>query len=491
MKTSARWLGMGAIACVAGCGSTAGEVVRPKDPTFQEAARGGPAPVCHEVTDEGTPLIVDWNPEERGDLEAAMKQGVAVVHFDCNSIKVLQDCHVEGAYGFLGITKKEQVITLDNADQAQANLPLNGAKLGASLSRGSTLDIGLVMVGKKATTFSNVDRSLMTGRCEGATHFVQSATVGAFAMKTSAAGEVKAVADVFSFGGSASSASNKSVSSKDGDIASCQSADVDGAKAPNGCGALLRVRLLGLTEGHKAPSSASGPPKELSCSKGLVVVNGKCAAAKPGAPVCDVGVKVAGCVAQCDAGDSNGCAMASLIYGLGIDVPKDDTKVVTFDRRGCELGDMSSCMSFGSDYQSGTGVKQDKGKAAQLYLQACNGGAGTACATLAGMYDGSNPAMGFAADPLKVVKYAQRGCEGGNGQSCTMLAHLSVDKAVALKLLRRACNGNDAIACTEAGVAYEKGDGMPANPSAAKAYYKRACDSGHKDGCAHLKKIGG
>lgn len=490
MKTSARWLGMGAIACVAGCGGTPGEMVRPADPTFEGAARGA-APVCHEVTDEGTPLIVDWNPEERGDLEAAMKQGVAVVHFDCTSIKVLQDCHVEGAYGFLGITKKEQVITLDNADQAQANLPLNGAKLGASLSRGSTLDIGLVMIGKKATTFSNVDRSLMTGRCEGATHFVQSATVGAFAMKTSTAGEVKAVADVFSFGGSASSASNKSVSSKDGDIASCQSADVDGAKAPNGCGALLRVRLLGLTDGHKASSSAGGPEKELACSKGLVVVNGKCAPAKPGAPVCDVGAKVAGCVAQCEAGDATGCAMASLVYGLGVDVPKDDAKVFSLDRRGCDLGDMTSCMSLGSDYQSGTGTKQDKGKAAQLYLQACNGGAGTACAILAGMYNGSSGAMGFAADPAKVVKYAARGCEGGNGQSCTILAHVVTDKALALKLLRRACNGNDVIACTEAGVAYENGDGTPANAATAKAYYKRACDKGYKEGCAHLKKIGG
>lgn len=152
---------------------------------------------------------------------------------------------------------------------------------------------------------------------------------------------------------------------------------------------------------------------------------------------------------------------------------------------------MTSCMSLGSDYQSGTGTKQDKGKAAQLYLQACNGGAGTACSILAGMYNGSNPAMGFAADPAKVLKYAARGCEGGNGQSCTMLAHAVPDKALALKLLRRACNGNDVIACTEAGVAYENGDGTPANPSTAKAYYKRACDKGYKESCAHLKKIGG
>lgn len=489
MKTSARWLGMGAIACVAGCGSTPGEVVRPKDPTFQEAARGGPAPECHEVTDEGTPLIVDWNPEERADLEVAMKQGVAVVHFDCNSIKVLQDCHVDGSYGFLGTTKKEQIITLDNADQAQANLPLNGAKLGASLSRGSTLDIGLVMIGKKATTFSNVDRSLLSGRCEGATHFVQSATVGAFAMKTSTAGEVKAVAEVFSFGGSAGSSSNKSVNTKDGDIAACQSADVDGVKAPNGCGALLRVRLLGLTAGDKAPSTSSGPPKEVSCAKGLVLVKGKCAVPEASAPVCDVGKAVGGCVKQCDSGDAGGCSMASLIYSLGIDVPKDEAKSAAFDQRACDLGEAASCYSVGVDYQRGIGVAQDKTKAGTLYLKACGAGSGAGCTSLATMYQGGP--LGFAADPAKMVKYAQRGCMAGDGPSCSLLASATTDKAVSAKLLRLACYGNDLPACVTSGAAYEKGDGVPANPATAKALYKRACTGKNSAGCAALKKIGG
>src|SRR5215213_7364447 len=105
------------------CGSTPGEKLRPTDPTFANA-RGDAAATCHEVRAESTPLIVDWNPEERGDLEVAMKQGVAVVHYDCKSVKLLPDCHVEGGYSFLGITKKEQVISIENADQAQANLPL-------------------------------------------------------------------------------------------------------------------------------------------------------------------------------------------------------------------------------------------------------------------------------------------------------------------------------------------------------------------------------
>jgi hypothetical protein len=28
-------------------------------------------------------MVVDWTPELRGDLEAAMKEGIAVVTYDC------------------------------------------------------------------------------------------------------------------------------------------------------------------------------------------------------------------------------------------------------------------------------------------------------------------------------------------------------------------------------------------------------------------------
>jgi hypothetical protein len=142
-------LGLGVLATTGGCGKTPGEGIRPNDPAFG-GARGEKAPaVCHEVPEEGTPLVVGWSPEERGDLEAAMQQGVAVVNYDCKSVMLLPDCHLDGKYGFIGITKKEQVISIENADRAQANLPLHGASIGASMERGSGIDIGVVMVGKK------------------------------------------------------------------------------------------------------------------------------------------------------------------------------------------------------------------------------------------------------------------------------------------------------------------------------------------------------
>ena len=51
-------------------------------------------------------------PEQRIDLEGAMREGVAVLSYDCKSMKVLRDCHVDGPYGFFGTTLQEKVLQL-------------------------------------------------------------------------------------------------------------------------------------------------------------------------------------------------------------------------------------------------------------------------------------------------------------------------------------------------------------------------------------------
>src|SRR5262245_58264179 len=43
-------------------------------------------------------MAIDWKPELRGDLEAAMKEGLAVVAYDCKSFKMQPSCSLEGSY---------------------------------------------------------------------------------------------------------------------------------------------------------------------------------------------------------------------------------------------------------------------------------------------------------------------------------------------------------------------------------------------------------
>lgn len=53
------------------------------------------------------------------------------------------------------------------------NLPLSSGKLGTEVQSGRSIDLALVLVGRRSTLVGGVERKTLTGNCEGATHFVQ------------------------------------------------------------------------------------------------------------------------------------------------------------------------------------------------------------------------------------------------------------------------------------------------------------------------------
>ena len=200
-------LGFATLTALDGCGAGGvGAAVRPKEATAAEGIGEGP---CHEADNSGEPLVVDWKPEQRGDLELLMKENVAIVSYSCKGFKLLKDCKVDGKYGFLGMSSKEQVVKLNNADEVKANLPLGGigiaGNISAEMARGSTLDVAMIMIGKVKTTWAKVQADELKGDCDGATHFVKGAMVGAFVMETGTKGEVKSAAQMFGAGASGAS----------------------------------------------------------------------------------------------------------------------------------------------------------------------------------------------------------------------------------------------------------------------------------------------
>jgi len=464
-------------------GATPGERVRPADPTFAQARGGAPA-VCHEVQADSTPLVVDWTPEERGDLEAAMKQGVAIFHYDCKTVKLLPDCKIEGSYGFLGITKKEQVITLDNADQAQANLPLHGASIGASMERGASLEVGLVMVGKRSALLDGVTSGMLTSRCEGATHYVQSATVGAFAMRTTTSGAARAKAAIDVFGASAESKSTKGVSNKDGEVESCKSADVDGPRPPNGCGAPVRIRLLGISKEKPAEKKQD---RELACPKGLVVVGGKCAE-KPEQEAfeCTETDTTSTCEQQCDKGNAASCDETSSRYAFGIrGAEKSEPKANEYIKKACALNHWPSCTFMAGN------MNDDLPKARGIFLKACDAGYIDACTGL-----GSFLSKGDDADWVKGVRAYQRGCDGGDTAGCVFAAEklatgghgLTADVPRALALNTAVCNLP--LGTSWRGEAcYQAAGLLPKKDARAKSFMKRACDETYRDACKLVAKM--
>ena len=486
-------------ACSAG---GVGEVVQPTPPTAASAL--GMAG-C-EGERYGAPLIVDWSGDQRVDLEAAMKTGVAVVAYDCKSLRLLRECSLEGSYGFLGTTRNEQVVKLENKDELGANLPTTagalGIKLEAEFKRGATLDVALVLIGKQRTTVPRRARPDLQGSCDGATHFVRGATVGAFAMATGAKGSARAAVEVFKVGVATQSSADKSTTSKGGDFDSCLVATPDAPIPPAQCGAPIRLELVALDAQRQAaaPPLAEGPPEDdapSACPRGTVMQEGKCAAPAPGAPRRCAPQDLRDCEVQCDRGGAESCTLLGIAHAYGRGTPKDDARAVALYRKACDGGDARGCNGVGRLVEEGRGAPKDPALALTLYKKACDGGDGRGCMHLGAMHAAGTATPKSDTDAAASWKRAAElyvgACDKGDPSSCDNLGWMvetgrgvDKDERRAAELYRRACGGGSVFGCSNIGAMAQNGRGVEKDERRAVDLYRRACDGDLALGCSNL-----
>jgi hypothetical protein len=453
---------VGAVAGSCGTGGAAA-AVRPSAMTAAETVGES----CPVVADYGQPLIVDWKAYQRANLEEAMNAGVAVVAYDCHTIRLLGDGHIDGTYGTLGVSRKEEVVELENADEIRANLPTLGVKLAvdlqAELQRGSTLNLAMIMVGKRRTTLSTARRAQLSGSCDGATHFVRGAFMGAFAMATGTRGKVGTSARLFGSDVSADSTSTRGVKNKDGDPSICEQVQPGASSLPNGCNAILRLELSPIATGEEPaaidPSSdtPSASRAGAACPQGMALSGGKCTrATATQVHDCRSGA-TEDCAAQCGLGSAASCASLGEQYFFGSGVGKDVALAASLFEKGCAGGSAWACSDLGTAYAHGAGVPRDLPRALALYKKACDAGEPLGCGNLGAEY-----ALG----------------EG--------VPH---DDAQALESFRRACEGGDANGCSNLGAMYAFGHGVTKDATRAMDLFKRACDAGHSKGCENIKQL--
>lgn len=467
------------VASVGACGAGAGgAAVRPADPTALEATGES----CTPVADHGQPLVVDWKSHERTNLEEAMNDGVAVVAYDCRSLRLLRDCHIDGTYGTLGVSRKEELIALENTDEIRANLPTFGAKLAADftadIKRGSAINLAMIMIGKKRTTVSFATREQLRGTCEGATHFIRGAFVGAFAMDTGTRGTVGGAAQLFGAETSATSSSSKKVKNKDGDPSVCAQV-VPGASAlPGGCSAVLRLELSPVAAATR--SGTKGVPEERvpTCPLGLVLSDGKCTQPTPTRPhTCNV--VSSDCAAQCERGDVSSCAIVADTYWDSCE--QRGRTVVT-----AETAKVPSRLVWNDTC----------GLAVRLARKACDGGASGGCNLLGTIYR----TVSSIGDPREIgarddkqgmamaLELFKKACDSGLTGGCMGFAAYTHDREAAAALYRRACDGGLAIACYHIGKMYAGawGSGVSTDAKLALPLFRKSCDGGDPGGCQEL-----
>ncbi len=142
--------------------------------------------------------------EQRGDIDNAMKDGVAVVSYDCKQLTLLKDCRLEGEYGFMGHPPQ---LTRTPGSQGVGRFELT-----------------MVSVGEVRTNWQRVLRPELRGRCDGATHVIRGASVGAFELKTETG--------------------SRSTMAAEGDVAACATANPNTRRSNGACHAALQFFLL-------------------------------------------------------------------------------------------------------------------------------------------------------------------------------------------------------------------------------------------------------
>jgi hypothetical protein len=189
-----------------------------------------------------------------------MREGVAVVAYFCDGIRLLKDCHIDGQYGFMGMTRREQVVRLENADElresaAQRRIPgrRGAARVDHRQSRWS-------WSARPVRPGGHPTKDDLKGTCDGATHYVRGALVGAFVVDRGSQAKVRAAAEILGVGAGANSSSAAQYRNQDGDPADCKNASPDSPKAP-------------------APTDAPAVAAvDEPCPQGLVFSDGKCTA---------------------------------------------------------------------------------------------------------------------------------------------------------------------------------------------------------------------
>jgi TPR repeat protein len=517
-------------------GPSAANAIRPKA-TSASAALGDPgsaeAGVCRDVSEGGRPLVVDWKPEQRGDLEVAMSQGIAVMAYDCHRMELLPDCLAEGSYGFKGVVLKQQLIRLQDEDELRANLPFSGsilaAELKGELARGTTVDLATALVGNMTGSRLSVVRGDLHGRCQGATHFVRRANVGAFVMQSGERAAVSSAAAVFGATTNGASHSSRLARVEDGIVESCKDASAEATRPPRNCGALVRVHLLPISSETPSNVASPDPPMmptrlENACPNGLVLRDGKCARAEAQkAHECRAD-DVADCKAQCDmnqpascarlarliskgkagnadpaasarlfdkacqADQADACSDLGVIIVLGKGVEQKPEQALKLFDLACRLGDANGCFNLGNLYYEGQGTAKDRERAFALFQQACNAGKPAGCINVGNMYDDGD---GVAADSSKAFALFKKACEGDAAAGCTNLAYMyaegksvTKDQSLALSLYEKSCRLANARGCEYAGTRYVNGDGVAADRAKGQSLLKRACELGSTAACS-------
>lgn len=492
-------LGAWGLVLLGGCGGKTGDLVRPDD--YRGDAVMGAAVACSDTPSPARPLTVDLDSATRADLEAQLAQGLVVVAYDCRSLRVLADCGLRSAagYEYAGLSIQEDVVQMTGLDELAVNIPLGSASLGAEMKAGHSIDVALVSVGRRSTTVTQLGADELSGACEGATHYVRRASIGAFSVAKGSVGKVAAVVDLFQAGASGQSSSERSAMSRGGSLEACRAAGPGAAEPPQQCGLPIRLDLTPIAAGvaamaedpaRRQPIEAAANP----CPEGFAFADGVCTRAADGPYLCDPG-DASECREQCTKGSAESCtSLGAYLVAHAENTPagweRANGEAMPFFKRACDAGHVEGCaglarVTFPIEITRAT-LGQTR-RSLELGKRACEAGSAAACQDVSVAYfNGSGDETTMPRDYDAYRDFAERACDLGNHYSCGDAGEEYVapngsnakDPAKALAFFTRGCNGGEAQVCTKLADRLLRGTGgVTKNVAAGLVAATDACSS--------------
>ncbi len=213
---------------------------------------------CKVAKDPLNPLIVEWPGTSKVALDSTAKRGLVIVSYAGCVLKVLPRCAASGRYGFTGVTPARDTLRMSTESDLYARLPLGAASLKGELAAGTALALDYIAVGERRAEGAPDE---LVGDCEGATHYIASMTLGAYALDAVASGAVSGGVEVQGAGIGGGRREEQRRIRGSGELDKCegQAPADEGAAASSGCGAILQIGLSPL-RGRPVPATVEAGP---------------------------------------------------------------------------------------------------------------------------------------------------------------------------------------------------------------------------------------
>jgi TPR repeat protein/serine/threonine protein kinase len=187
------------------------------------------------------------------------------------------------------------------------------------------------------------------------------------------------------------------------------------------------------------------------------------------------------------------CVALGWMRDRGKGVAIDPVRAVADQRRACDAGVPSGCNNLGALHALGRGVGRDPQEAERLFRRACDAKEPAGCNNLAVMRSGVVTTL--RTDPRGVVVFKLScadvlsvGCSGW-GEELAVGEGVAAEPAAARKLLEQACDAGELHACVNLGGLVRSG--VAGEPDAARAatLFERACGRGNAGACGEYASL--